>query len=175
LLEITGKEYSKFVGSIDLAADAIFPVSWAGEERSKNWFHLAREYTEKWHHQQQIREPTGQDGIMTNELVYPVMDTFMCGLPYTYRSVVAMRETTVQISIETEIGGNWFLVQKENGWQLYRKLPPMTVSSSVHIPPDIAWKLFTKGISPATAMQQVSFKGNKELAQVALTLVAVMA
>ena len=30
-------------------------VAWAGQEISPNWFDIAREYTEKWHHQQQIR------------------------------------------------------------------------------------------------------------------------
>ncbi|MEJ7682555.1 MAG: hypothetical protein WKG06_32810 [Segetibacter sp.] len=29
---------------------------WAGEKKSKNWFHIAREYTEKWHHQMSSRQ-----------------------------------------------------------------------------------------------------------------------
>ena len=81
LLEVTGKEYSKYIASLDPHADAIFPVAWAGEHVSKNWFHVAREYTEKWHHQQQIREATGKPGIMTKKLFYPVLNTFMRGLP----------------------------------------------------------------------------------------------
>jgi hypothetical protein len=35
-------------------------VAWAGEAESKNWFHVARDYSEKWHHQQQIREAVSQ-------------------------------------------------------------------------------------------------------------------
>lgn len=43
------------------------------------------------------------------------------------------------------------------------------------IPPNTAWKVFTKGISPETAIQEVTIEGNEELASVVLTLVAVMA
>ncbi len=34
---------------------ALFPVSWAGEQASLGWFDIGREFTELWHHQQQIR------------------------------------------------------------------------------------------------------------------------
>ena len=86
-LETTGKEYSAYLATLDPNAPAIFSVAWAGEKVSKNWFHVAREYTEKWHHQQQIREAIVKQGIMTKELFYPVMETFMYGLPYTYRGI----------------------------------------------------------------------------------------
>jgi hypothetical protein len=36
------------------------PVSWAGPEAAPVWFGVAREYTERRHHQQQIRDATGR-------------------------------------------------------------------------------------------------------------------
>ena len=36
-----------------------FGVAWAGEERSPAWFDVARELTERWHHQAHIRLATG--------------------------------------------------------------------------------------------------------------------
>ena len=71
--------------SLDPFEDAPFPVSWAGESRSPNWFHLAREFTERWHHQQQIRLATERDGIMTRELYHPVLECFMRALPFAFR------------------------------------------------------------------------------------------
>ena len=62
LLESTGKEYSAYMAALDPNTEAIFSVAWAGEQVSKNWFHIAREYTEKWHHQQQIREAQANRG-----------------------------------------------------------------------------------------------------------------
>jgi len=35
-------------------------VDWAEEMESKNWMAIAREYTEKWLHQQQIRDAIQQ-------------------------------------------------------------------------------------------------------------------
>ena len=120
-LETTGKEYSAYLATLDPNAPAIFSVAWAGEKVSKNWFHVAREYTEKWHHQQQIRDATGKQGIMTKELFYPVMETFMYGLPYTYRGIYAEAGSIVQVTIQSDIGGDWFLIRVDNGWELLKK------------------------------------------------------
>jgi hypothetical protein len=46
---------ARFHESLDPFAPAAFAVSWAGEASSLNWFDTARELTERWHHQQQIR------------------------------------------------------------------------------------------------------------------------
>jgi len=85
LHRLTNDLVNAWYESLDLYEEAVFAVSWAGETRSLNWMHLAREYTEKWHHQQQIREATGRDGIMTREFFFPMIDTFLRGLPYTLR------------------------------------------------------------------------------------------
>src|SRR5580658_1090356 len=54
-METASRELAEYIQSLDPFATAIFPVSWAGEEKSANWFNNAREFTERWHHQQQIR------------------------------------------------------------------------------------------------------------------------
>lgn len=59
VLEWAGRECVAFFRTLDPDAPAVFPVAWAGEEESKNWFDLAREYTERWHHSQQIFEAVG--------------------------------------------------------------------------------------------------------------------
>ncbi len=50
---------STFVTALDPDAPALFAVAWAGESQSDNRFDTAREYTERWHHQMQIREGVG--------------------------------------------------------------------------------------------------------------------
>ncbi|MDB5112023.1 MAG: hypothetical protein JWR67_3137 [Mucilaginibacter sp.] len=173
-LEITGKQHAASITALDLTATAPVPVAWAGEQTSKMWFHVAREYTEKWHHQQQIRDAVGIQGIMTRELFFPCIDTFMCGLPHTYRNTTASVGTVIQIIINTEIGGNWFLAYNGNNWDL-TKDPQPNPTALISIPPDIAWKLFSKGITAAEAKQHVSFAGDAKLAEVVLNLLAVMA
>lgn len=174
ILEDTGKQYSTYMASLDLNGAAPFGVAWAGEDRSAMWFHVARDYTEKWHHQQQIREAVGIQGIMTRELFYPCIDTFLCGLPHTYRNTTADAGTAIQVIIETEIGGNWYLVFDGSAWQLTKIAQPYP-AALISIHPDIAWKLFTKGITTEEATQQVTFSGNRVLSKVVLNLLAVMA
>ena len=54
-MEQTSREAASYYASLEPFAPARFGVSWAGEPVSANWFDVARELTERWHHQQQIR------------------------------------------------------------------------------------------------------------------------
>jgi uncharacterized protein (TIGR03083 family) len=172
LLEITGKQYNQQLALLDPFAPAIFAVSWAGETSSVNWFHIAREYTERWHHQQQIRDAVGKPGIMTKELYYPVLDTFMMALPYTYRNTIAEENTVVQISISGVAGGDWFLTKKEK-WEL-SKTNNLPVTTTI-IDGDIAWKLSTKSWRKIDVMKHISIKGDPILGEPVLEMIAVMA
>lgn len=174
LLESTGNEYNKAIAALDPFADAVFAVSWAGEEVSKNWFHVAREYTEKFHHQQQIREATGKPSLLSRELYYPFIDTFMQALPYTYRNVDAANNTTIQITVTTDAGGDWFLQRIDHTWRL-SKQKTGSVNASIAMDPGLAWKLFTKGVSADDAQQQVIIDGEKKLVEPVLKMIAVMA
>ncbi len=175
LLEQTGQQYVDFLHTLDPWADARFSVAWAGEEVSKNWFHIAREYTEKWIHQQQIRNAVGrEDAIMTKELFYPFIDTFMCALPQTYKYVDVPTGTSVEVEVLTEIGGTWHINKTDEGWVL-RKNTRLEANAKIAIRPDTAWKLFSKGIAPEQALDEVTISGDEELARTALGMVAVMA
>ena len=174
LLETTGTQFRQELEKLPPFDTAVFAVSWAGVERSANWFHIAREYTERFIHQQQIREAVGKQALFTRELFYPFIDTFMQGLPYTYRNLEAATGTQVTVKINTEIGGEWQLVKKDN-WELTPPLQNTTSQATISLDPDTAWKLFSKGISPAQAIDQVKIEGDRRLGAVALQLVAVMA
>src|SRR6476620_8619060 len=89
LHQVTGPMFCQYYASLNPADISPFAVSWLGEKESTNHTHIAREYTEKWLHQQQIRDAVGKPGLMTKGFFYPFISTFMLGLPYTYRSVIA--------------------------------------------------------------------------------------
>ncbi len=173
LLEETGKDYLECLQQLKLFDKAMFSVAWAGEEESQNWFHIAREFTEKWHHQQQIREAVDQQGIMGREFFFPVMDTFMRALPYTYRDVEAKVGTLIHITVTGESGGEWLLKRGNDKWMFSEEQSAFT--SQIEIPPAIAWKLFTKGIDKQTAERAIVFEGDQSLGKVVLNMVAVMA
>src|SRR5690606_17434898 len=65
LLEVTSQPYYDYFKSLNPWNKSVLAVGWVGDVESKNWMEIARQYTEKWLHQQQIREAVTQPGLMT--------------------------------------------------------------------------------------------------------------
>ena len=174
LHEATGKLFCDYYKHIDPLAASPLAVAWAGEETSTNRMHLAREYTEKWLHQQQIRDAVGRPDIMTHELFHPFLDTFMFALPYTFRSVAAPDGTAVKLQVTTEAGGTWFVVRRDDQWQMTREAAEIPITEVI-IDPDMAWKLFSKSFRPEQVKEKVTITGDHLLGETALQMVSVMA
>ena len=75
LLEFGGQETQRLFESVDPFALGS-PVDWAGPQPAPNWLDLARELTERWHHQQQIREAVGAPLLNDEIFLRPVLATF---------------------------------------------------------------------------------------------------
>ena len=174
LLDLTGQQYIEHLRSLDPFEDAIFPVAWAGQVSSPNWFHIAREYTEKFLHQQQIRDAVGKQGLLVNELYHPFIDTFMYAFPYTFRKVESNVGTVVSMIVTTEIGGEWQIIKGENDWSLSDHLNNKA-NAVVKIDPDTAWKLFSKSWNADQVIDKVEINGDRSLGLQALKMVSVMA
>jgi uncharacterized protein (TIGR03083 family) len=159
-MESASRDSAKYHRLIDPFARAMFPVSWAGEEESANWFDTAREFTERWHHQQQIRVAVNKPGILTREFYFPVLDCFMRALPYAYRSVEAKPGSVAQFNISGECGGSWYLFRDGDAWMLIAS-PAGEKISETTIPQEIAWRIFTKGILPEEARTQALVSGDE--------------
>ncbi len=159
LMQIACEQSARFHESLDPFAPAAFAVSWAGETASLNWFDTARELTERWHHQQQIRHATNRPGIMTPDLYHPVLDCLVRGLPFLYRDVDAPLRTAILLEISGDCGGTWSLAREAAGWTLL-KTSTGDFASRVTIPQNLAWRLFTKGINRDTARANVKIQGD---------------
>ncbi len=174
LMRLACDQSERFHESLDPFAPAAFAVSWAGQTESLNWFDTARELTERWHHQQQIRQATNRPGIMTRELYHPVLDCFLRGLPYRYRDVDAPTGTVVEVTIAGECGGRWLLARGPEKWG-FTSQPAADAAAQVTIPQEIAWRIFTKGIDRDSARAQVRIEGDCGLAETVLDLTAIVA
>lgn len=172
-LDLTGQQLYPYYRALDPDEPALFPVAWAGDEISSNWFDIAREYTERWLHQQHIREAVDRPGLTGRRFLYPVLDTFMRALPFTYREVGAVEGARLGISVTGEAGGEWALVREQAAWQLYEGRPA-EATASVTLSQDTAWRLFTKGLGPQAAQAQVRIEGDKEIGAVMLQVVSIM-
>ena len=167
------EQSARFHESLDPFAAAAFAVSWAGEETSLNWFDTARELTERWHHQQQIRLATNRPGIMTPDLYQPVLDCFVRGLPNVYRDVDVPVGTLLLLEISGECGGQWFLSKGTTRWNFVSR-PAGEVASRVIIPQELAWRVFTKGIDRESARMQIALEGKRDLGEKVLDLTAIV-
>jgi len=170
----TGPLTCEYFQSLDPWDEAIFAVAWAGESKSYNWMHLAREYTEKWHHQQQIREATGNPGIMTKQFFGPLINTYLLALPYTFGQVKGETGTTVRVVVSGELGGRWLLTRTLETWVLNQE-EVLEADTEVEIQSDLAWKLFSKNIRYEDLSKGVKISGNENLGKVVLEMVSVMA
>lgn len=175
LMQLACEQSACFHESLDEFAPAAFAVSWAGEETSLNWFDTARELTERWHHQQQIRLATDRPGIMTRELYYPVLDCFARGLPHLFQPVEAPGGTTLSMVIAGECGGRWLLARHRSGWHFVPRPSGDRLAAQVTIPQEIAWRVFTKGIGHEAARQQIQVEGDQSLGEKVLELTAIVA
>lgn len=174
LHEVTGPLYCRYYASLNPDDISFFPVAWAGETESSNRMHIAREYTEKWLHQQQIRDAVNKPGIMNRKYFHPFIHVLMLALPYTYRSVEAEENTLIRVNIPTEIGGDWFLLRAAGKWKLYEEAAHKP-HAEVIIDPDIAWRLFSKSIRPKDVAGKVIISGNESLGKTALEMISFMA
>jgi len=173
-LEKTGAELSEHLASLDPSGQALFSVAWAGEETSESWFDVAREYTERWHHQQQIREAVGAPGLTGRRLMHPVLDAFLRALPHAYRSVEAEEGTAIAVEIAGEAGEEWALVREGGRWRLYEGTPEAP-KARVSMSQDTAWRRMTKGITREQAAERSQVTGDRSLGEPVFEMISVMA
>ena len=102
---------------------APFAVAWAGELQSENWFDIGREFTEVWHHQQQIRMAVNAESLPDARYLHAVLEIAARGLPHAYRHVPAAAGQTVVIEVSGPSGGRWTLVSDGERWTLSRGVP----------------------------------------------------
>src|SRR6059036_2500423 len=164
LMRVACEQSARFHEALDPFAPAAFAVSWAGEQASLNWFDTARELTERWHHQQQIRLATNRPGIMTPDLYHPVLDCLVRALPYAYRDVDAPAGTSLQLEISGECGGRCALSRGSTKWSLV-KAAVGAFTSRVTIPQELAWRVFTSGIDRSSGCREIQVEGNRDLAE----------
>jgi hypothetical protein len=171
-LAFTAPEVEACFAAADPAAMGV-PVSWAGPEPAPVWFDIAREFTERWHHQQQIRDATANPPLYDPYFLSPVLDTFVRALPRGFRRASAPEGTAVRFEISGDAGGVWFLVRIGRAWELALEsaAPP---AADVVLPQDTAWRMFTKGVDANTARAMAAIRGDPALVSPIFGTVAVI-
>lgn len=173
-LDLTDRHLYDHFKDLDPHEPARISVAWASDSLAPNWLDIAREYTEKWLHQQHIREAVDLPLLTGQAWMAPVLDTFMRGLPRTFRHVKAVDGASVSIEITGEAGGEWSLVGAGINWELFEGMDP-DAACKVQMDQDLAWRLFTRGVTPQDARQRVQMEGDTLLGDRVLEMVSIMA
>ena len=113
LLEWSGREVDTYHASTEMLAPRT--VIWAGHDPVPAWFDLARDLTERWVHQQQIREAVGVEGHHAEKYLAVVIRTFIWAFPYQYQTVA---EVGTQVALDIGGAGRWTLTRSDDGWEM---------------------------------------------------------
>jgi uncharacterized protein (TIGR03083 family) len=90
LLDTTTTQIMEFWRQTEL--DALGEaVTWAGAAAAPVWLDCARDFTEDWVHQQQIRAAVGRYAAPEPEVVHMVLETFLRAVPRTLNAYAAER------------------------------------------------------------------------------------
>ena len=164
LLAITGGWVADFVAGLPPHAPSVFPVSWAGEATSENWMDLGREYTERWHHQAQIRDAVGAPGLLAPTWMEPLLDFSVRALPHAYAALEAPAGTCVVLDVHGETPGTWSVVRSDRRWRVLTGRPTAP-DAVVRVATDDAWRMFYNALSRADARGRVEVTGAEALAE----------
>jgi len=161
LLELGGRESQGLFEAID-PFDIGAPVAWAGDDPAPNWLDLARELSERWHHQQQIREAVGAPLLDEQRFLAPVLETFAFSLAPAFRGQVEPNGTSVGFRVEGESGGEWTVVREPAGWSLWigRGDEP---NATVSMDQDTAWRMYVRALDRPEVEQRARVDGDSRL------------
>jgi uncharacterized protein (TIGR03083 family) len=90
-------------------------VAWAGPGSHPNWLDVAREYTERWVHHQQLRQTVDRPGLAGPRFLAPVLETFARGLP---AQLPAAPEGTVsELRVVGAVRRAWTVAVRDGSWR----------------------------------------------------------
>lgn len=169
LIDVTGLRFESYLATLDLDATG-GPVPWAtGTEPAPVWLDVAREYMERYVHQQQIRSATGRPALGAG-YTRPVLTTAAHALPRALDHVTRPVGTVVTFTVEGEGGGSWYVVRTVSGWGLDGGPAAGAVACHARTTVDGALKLYARDPSAPP----LTWQGDPELAEALAGVKAVL-
>lgn len=175
LLTMTSDRIREFWNAADLSAVGE-PVSWAGPDPAPVWLDCARDFTEDWVHQQQIRDALSRPGPDSPAQLGAVVDTFMHAIPRTLQDhapASTTEATSISIVVEDDSSTNvWSWEKAGSGW--FPSDPPSDPATTLACSADTWWRLCVRMNTPAQARQNTKITGDHHLANAALQAIAII-
>jgi uncharacterized protein (TIGR03083 family) len=169
LTDLGGLRFESYLATLELDATG-GPVPWAtGDDPAPVWLDVAREYMERYLHQQQIRSATGRPPLGAG-YTRPVLTTAAHALPRALDQVPRPVGTVVTFTAEGEGGGSWYVVRAVSGWELDGGPVTGAVACHARTTVDGALKLYARDPSAAP----LTWQGDPDLAEALAGVKAVL-
>jgi hypothetical protein len=169
LINVAGLRFEEHVATLDLDAVGA-PVQWAtGADPAPVWLDVAREYMERYVHQQQIRRAAGRPSLGA-AFTGPVLMTAAHALPRALDQVIRAAGTVVTFTAEGQGGGTWHVVRGADGWEPDPDRPDRPAACQVRITVDGAVKLYVRDPSAAA----LTWQGDAEVADALAKVKAIL-
>lgn len=160
LLDLAGRRFEDHLATLNLDATGR-PVKWAtGSQPAPVWLDVAREYMERYVHQQQIRDAAGRPRL-GSAFTSPVLTTAAHALPRALDQVTRPVGTAVTFTAEGEGGGTWRVVRATTGWELHQAPSAGPAACHARTTADGALKLYIRDPSAPP----LAWQGDQELAE----------
>lgn len=160
-LDVAGTEMDAYWSSMNLMAEG--HVAWASADPVPLWFDVAQDLTERWVHQQQIRDAVNRPGLRNERFLGAVLRTFLWALPLHYAPLTGP-DADVVINLTGAGGGRWLLLRRGGDWDLAELARDAVVEhpdATAQLDTDSAWRLLTGAPFDPDRMQ---LSGDSELA-----------
>lgn len=175
LLAHLGPQLDDVWSGLDLNSTAAVDVWWAEPGvPAPTWLDVARELSELWIHQQQVRDAVHRAGPDSDELVGAIVDTLIRGLPLTLSTYPATPGTRVRMQVTGQASRTWLAHRDQERWLLQRADEDTESDATVQLSADTLWRLGSRGISPQVAATRAAIDGDPQLGHAALRLLAVI-
>jgi uncharacterized protein (TIGR03083 family) len=158
LLAWSGRQVADFYADLDLGGDS--HVIWAANGNVPRWFDLSRDFTERWVHQQQIRDAVSRPGDHARFLP-TVLRTFVWAFPHQF---TAPADAGITVRVNLGVGGIWTLTRTVQGWDLDEGSPEEP-AAAIDLSDTAGWRLLT-GRTVATT--ELATSGRRDLIDAAL-------
>jgi uncharacterized protein (TIGR03083 family) len=144
LLTWTGQKVVAFHNTLGLTEST--GVIWAGGD-VPGWLGLGRDFTERWVHQQQIREAVQRPGAHHRYLP-TVLSIFVWAFPHQYHPEA---DPGTVVNIDFGVEARWHLANRDGGWDLETSLA-VSPSAAISADMDSAWRQLTGTSTPLGAV-----------------------
>jgi uncharacterized protein (TIGR03083 family) len=171
MLEVTTPQVLDLWRAVDLDATGE-PVSWAGPDPAPVWLDCARDFTEYWVHQQQIRDATGRPAPGEPAVVRTVLDTFLRAMPYTLAGLRRPAGSALTVVVGGPAGGRWSW--RSDGERWWPSDQDHDHTTTLEIAAELLWRLCVRMVEPGEAQERVTATGDHELVGAALRIVSII-